>query len=82
ETILANIAELGTRYDQVVIAGYPPFVKDVLDHAPEEVLRQDLRVLLARSGGGGGGAGGGAAAPPAPPPPPPPPAPGSGHLHQ
>ncbi|MGY1980691.1 phenylacetate--CoA ligase family protein [Nocardia gipuzkoensis] len=47
ETILANIAELGPRYDQVVIAGYPPFVKDVLDHAPEEVLRQDLRVLLA-----------------------------------
>ncbi|WP_433684030.1 phenylacetate--CoA ligase family protein [Nocardia sp. CA-119907] len=47
EAILDNIAALGPRYDQVVLAGYPPFVKDVLDRAPDEVLRQDLRILLA-----------------------------------
>ncbi|MEU1994981.1 phenylacetate--CoA ligase family protein [Nocardia gamkensis] len=47
ETILADIAELGPHYDQVVLAGYPPFVKDVLDRAPAEVLRQNLRILLA-----------------------------------
>lgn len=47
EAILDNIATLGPRYDQVVLAGYPPFVKDVLDRAPAEVLRQDLRILLA-----------------------------------
>ncbi|MBF6189956.1 phenylacetate--CoA ligase family protein [Nocardia implantans] len=47
DTILADIAELGPHYDQVVLAGYPPFVKDVLDRAPAAVLRQNLRVLLA-----------------------------------
>jgi phenylacetate-CoA ligase len=47
ETILGDIAELGPYYDQVVLAGYPPFVKDVLDRASDIVLRQDLRILLA-----------------------------------
>ncbi|WP_063038444.1 phenylacetate--CoA ligase family protein [Nocardia pseudovaccinii] len=47
ETILDNIATLGPRYDQVVLAGYPPFIKDVLDRASEAVLSQDLRILLA-----------------------------------
>ncbi|MFI6165483.1 phenylacetate--CoA ligase family protein [Nocardia sp. NPDC051052] len=47
DTILANIAELGPHYEQVVIAGYPPFVKDILDRADHDVLRQDLKVLLA-----------------------------------
>ncbi|WP_024802833.1 phenylacetate--CoA ligase family protein [Nocardia sp. BMG51109] len=47
ETILHDIATLGPYYDQVVLAGYPPLVKDVLDQAPDEVLRQELRILLA-----------------------------------
>lgn len=46
-TILANIEELGPAYDQVVLAGYPPFVKDVIDVAGSRVLGQDLRLLLA-----------------------------------
>ena len=29
--VLRSIKELGGKYDQVVLAGYPPFVKDILD---------------------------------------------------
>ncbi|WP_067538224.1 phenylacetate--CoA ligase family protein [Nocardia crassostreae] len=47
DTIVENIAQLGPYYDQVVLAGYPPFVKDVLDRAPDNVLHNDLRLLLA-----------------------------------
>lgn len=47
EAILADIAALGPDYDQVVLAGYPPFVQDVLDRADAAVLRQDLKILLA-----------------------------------
>src|SRR3954454_13676052 len=31
DEILRVVRELGPRYEQVVLAGYPPFVKDVLD---------------------------------------------------
>jgi phenylacetate-CoA ligase len=31
DEILRAVRELGPRFDQVVLAGYPPFVKDVLD---------------------------------------------------
>jgi phenylacetate-CoA ligase len=47
DTILANIAALGPGYEQVVLAGYPPFIKDVLDAADQTVLRQDIRLLMA-----------------------------------
>ncbi|QXQ15324.1 phenylacetate--CoA ligase family protein [Skermania piniformis] len=47
ERILDNIATLGPHYDQVILTGYPPFVKDVLDQAPDPVLHRDLRLLLA-----------------------------------
>ena len=50
DTILDNIARLGRHYERIVLAGYPPFVKDVLDRADSadnEVLRFYLRVLLA-----------------------------------
>lgn len=47
ETILANIADLGPSYDQVVLAGYPPFVQDVLDRADKSVRARNLGVLLA-----------------------------------
>ncbi|WP_051029007.1 phenylacetate--CoA ligase family protein [Nocardia takedensis] len=47
DAVLDNIAALGGDYDQVVLAGYPPFVQDVLDRAGSAVLSLDLRLLLA-----------------------------------
>jgi phenylacetate-CoA ligase len=46
-SILENIADLGPYYEQVVLVGYPPFVKDVLDQAPSAVAGMDLRILMA-----------------------------------
>jgi phenylacetate-CoA ligase len=46
-TILENIADLGPYYEQVVLVGYPPFLKDVLDQAPSSVVDMDLRILMA-----------------------------------
>lgn len=34
DEVLRIIRGLGERYDQVVIAGYPPFVKDIIDAGP------------------------------------------------
>jgi phenylacetate-CoA ligase len=45
--ILENIADLGPYYDQIVLVGYPPFLKDVLDQAPPPVISKDLRILMA-----------------------------------
>ncbi|MGC4989831.1 phenylacetate--CoA ligase family protein [Nocardia salmonicida] len=50
DLIRADIAALGPYYDQVVVAGYPPFVRDVFDGAPAAVLDQDLKVLMAGEG--------------------------------
>ncbi|KAF0845277.1 hypothetical protein [Nocardia caishijiensis] len=47
ELIRADIAALGPYYRQIVIAGYPPFVRDVFDGAPAAVLDQDIKVLMA-----------------------------------
>ncbi|MFE3193824.1 phenylacetate--CoA ligase family protein [Nocardia sp. NPDC059240] len=47
EAILHDIAVLGPHYDQVVLAAYPLFAKDVLDRAGDEVLRQDVKLVLA-----------------------------------
>ena len=47
DSVRACIAELGPDYEQVVLAGYPPFVQDVLDGAEPAVLEQDLKILLA-----------------------------------
>jgi phenylacetate-CoA ligase len=46
-TILENIADLGPYYEQIVLVGYPPFLKDVLDQAPSPVTSKDLRILMA-----------------------------------
>jgi phenylacetate-CoA ligase len=46
-TILGNISDLGPYYEQVVLVGYPPFVKDVLDQAPSSVADMDLKILMA-----------------------------------
>lgn len=45
--ILENIADLGPYYEQVVLVGYPPFVKDVLDQAPSSVVSRDIKILMA-----------------------------------
>jgi phenylacetate-CoA ligase len=45
--ILENIADLGPYYEQIVLVGYPPFLKDVLDQAPPPVIGKDLRLLMA-----------------------------------
>lgn len=47
DAVLSCLMDLGPRYEQVVLAGYPPFVKDVLDAAGGDVLRQDIALLLA-----------------------------------
>ncbi|MEU6582477.1 phenylacetate--CoA ligase family protein [Nocardia sp. NPDC046763] len=47
DAILRDIAALGPYYDQVVLAAYPPFAKDVLDRAGAEVLGQDVKLVLA-----------------------------------
>lgn len=46
-SILKSIARLGKCYEQVVLAGYPPFVKDVLDEANGEVPHPNMRILAA-----------------------------------
>ena len=46
-TILSNITDLGPYYEQVVLVGYPPFVKDVLDQAPSWLVEMDLKILMA-----------------------------------
>ncbi|MFT3660677.1 MAG: hypothetical protein QM809_04590 [Gordonia sp. (in: high G+C Gram-positive bacteria)] len=47
DAVLECLAGLGPHYDQVVLAGYPPFVRDVLDDAGPDILRQRLGLLLA-----------------------------------
>ncbi|GAB19684.1 hypothetical protein GOEFS_093_00130 [Gordonia effusa NBRC 100432] len=47
DTILTALTDLAPCYDQVVIAGYPPFIKDTLDAAPSHLLTNDIKILLA-----------------------------------
>ncbi|MFC8530769.1 phenylacetate--CoA ligase family protein [Nocardia sp. NPDC057227] len=47
DAVRADIAALGPAYDQVVIFGHPPFVRDVLDGAGPAVLNQDLKIVMA-----------------------------------
>ena len=47
-SIIDAIERLAPLYDQVVLAGYPPFVKDILDRTPDAALtRTRLNILLA-----------------------------------
>lgn len=42
------IAELGRDYDQVIVAGYPPKVRDVLSQVPADIIAsQTVKLLLA-----------------------------------
>ncbi|HVO28634.1 MAG TPA: hypothetical protein VMT81_01475 [Candidatus Paceibacterota bacterium] len=48
--VLTVLRELAPQFDNVILAGYPPFVKDVLDEAEEEgirLARLNLRLLFA-----------------------------------
>jgi phenylacetate-CoA ligase len=50
DEILRVVAELGPRFDQVVLAGYPPFVKNVIDtgcHRGLDWTALSIRLLLA-----------------------------------
>jgi phenylacetate-CoA ligase len=47
DTIVKTLTDLAPSYDRVVLAGYPPFVKDVLDHAPAHALTQDISFIFA-----------------------------------
>ncbi|OBA33211.1 MULTISPECIES: phenylacetate--CoA ligase family protein [Gordonia] len=44
---LRNLTELGPYYEKVVLAGYPPLIKDLLDQASDDDLAQDIYLLLA-----------------------------------
>ncbi len=47
DAVRETIAALGPAYDRVILAGYPPMVRDILDGAGADVLDQDLRIVLA-----------------------------------
>jgi phenylacetate-CoA ligase len=50
EQILSAVAHIGHHYDQIIIAGYPPFVKDVIDLGYERGIAWDklsVRFLFA-----------------------------------
>ncbi|APR86133.1 Coenzyme F 390 synthetase [Minicystis rosea] len=51
EEILRIVGELGPRFDQVVLLGYPPFLKDVIDAGLERGVRwADLEVRIVTAG--------------------------------
>lgn len=51
EEILRVASELGPHFDQVVLLGYPPFLKDVIDAGIERGVRwADLRVRVVTAG--------------------------------
>jgi phenylacetate-CoA ligase len=50
DEIFKALKLLAPRYKQVILAGYPPFIKDVLDEAPEhhiDLRKLNVRVLFA-----------------------------------
>jgi phenylacetate-CoA ligase len=51
--VFEALKRLAPMYDQVVLGGYPPFVKDVLDEAPShgiDLSRKPLKLLFAAEG--------------------------------
>ncbi|MGB6040349.1 MAG: hypothetical protein WBG39_10930 [Gordonia sp. (in: high G+C Gram-positive bacteria)] len=46
DAVLAWLSGVGDQYDSVVLAGYPPFVKQVLQESPP-ALRKGIKILLA-----------------------------------
>lgn len=50
EEIFKALATLAPRYKQVILTGYPPFIKDILDEAPErgiDIHKMNMRILFA-----------------------------------
>lgn len=48
--IFEALLKLGPKYDQVILGGYPPFIKDVLDEAPLhgfDAAKRPLKLLFA-----------------------------------
>jgi phenylacetate-CoA ligase len=48
--IFEALVKLGPKYEQVVLCGYPPFIKDVLDEAPEhgfDPAKRPLKLIFA-----------------------------------
>lgn len=53
DDILRVISELGPQYDQIVLASYPPFAKDIIDEGIQQGISWqnfDLKLLLAGEG--------------------------------
>lgn len=51
--VLAVIPDLAPRYDQVILAGYPPYIKEILDQGTQQGINWsslDLKFLLAGEG--------------------------------
>jgi phenylacetate-CoA ligase len=48
--IFEALAKIAPKYEQVILCGYPPFIKDVLDEAPEhgfDPAKRPLKLLFA-----------------------------------
>jgi len=53
ELFLKTLKQFGHDYDQVILMGYPPFIKDVIDHAAEYGINlkdYKIRILTAAEG--------------------------------
>lgn len=53
EQFLGAIKKFGHMYEQIIIMGYPPFIKDVLDESRESGInwsKQDVKILTAAEG--------------------------------
>lgn len=53
ELILRTIRQLGQYYDQIIVCGYPPFIKDLADIGPEHGVQWQqyrMRVICAAEG--------------------------------
>lgn len=47
KSVLQTMKTLGSMFDHVVLVGYPPFVRDVIDAAGDEVRDQNIYLILA-----------------------------------
>lgn len=53
ESTIATIKDIGGEYEQILLMGYPPFIKDVLDKGVEEGINwktYNLKIMLAAEG--------------------------------
>jgi len=53
ETFLKTFTRLAENFDQIILMGYPPFIKDILDEGPEYDInwkRFNLRIVTAAEG--------------------------------